>query len=213
MLLLQLSQCISSGCHHATPTPNIFLEVSLLWEGALRFRFDLASVIIQGATMPNLNPKFFLELSLLWEGGIMLLLRLSRGISSRCHHANHTPKCFWNCHCGMGTSCFCFDITKVFLQGGTMTTLNPQIFELVIIVGRGIMLLLRLSQGISLRCHHANPTPKKFRLFIIVGRGIMFLFRLSQIFRRGATMPTLQHQNFFGFVIIEGRGYYSSAST
>jgi len=59
MLLLQLSQCISSGCHHATLTPNIFLEVSLLWEGALRFRFDLASVIIQGATMPNLNPNFF----------------------------------------------------------------------------------------------------------------------------------------------------------
>ena len=59
MLLLQLSQCISSGCHHATLTPNIFLEVSLLLGGALRFRFDLASVIIQGATMPNLNPKFF----------------------------------------------------------------------------------------------------------------------------------------------------------
>ena len=58
-LLLRLSRGISSGFRHATPTPkNIFSELSL-WEGALCFRFDLAKVFLQGATMPPHIPNFF----------------------------------------------------------------------------------------------------------------------------------------------------------
>ena len=43
-------------------------------------------------------------------------------------------------------------------------------FLIVIIVGRGIILLLRLSQGISSGCHHATTT-LFFGIVIIVGRG------------------------------------------
>ena len=57
MRLLRLSQGISTECHHGIPTPNFF-ELSLLWEGALCFSFDLARVFLQGATMTP-KPMFF----------------------------------------------------------------------------------------------------------------------------------------------------------
>jgi len=59
----------------------------------------------------------------------------------------------------MDKSRFFFDLAKVFLQGATMPPLHPKIFFFgIVIVGRSIMLLLRLSQGISSGCHHATHT-------------------------------------------------------
>ena len=78
MSLLRLSQGISSGCNHATPTP-IFLELSLLREGELCLCFDLARVFLQGATMPPLH-HFFLGFVIegrvcysLWYNGLTML--------------------------------------------------------------------------------------------------------------------------------------------
>ena len=73
MLLLQHSQGIYSGYHHATlTTKNLFLfllELLSLWEeGIILLR--RISQAISGCTMPPLHPKFFLfllELSLLLE--------------------------------------------------------------------------------------------------------------------------------------------------
>ena len=75
MLPLPLSQGISSGCYHATPT--LFLELSL-WEGALCFCFDLARGFLQGATMSTI-PNFFFGFFVVWRG-IMLLFWLSQVI-------------------------------------------------------------------------------------------------------------------------------------
>ena len=58
MLQHRLNQGISSGCHHSTPK-TIFLELSLLWEVVLCFCFDLAKVLLQGATMLPLHSIFF----------------------------------------------------------------------------------------------------------------------------------------------------------
>ena len=66
MLLLRLSLSISSGCHHATPTPKTFFWIChYCWKGTLCFCYDLAMVFLQGATMPPLH--HFLELSLFQE--------------------------------------------------------------------------------------------------------------------------------------------------
>ena len=112
--MLRLIQGISSGCLHATPT-QFFPELSLLWAGCLIllrltqgisigchhakltplfgiviigrvacFCFDLEKVFLQDATTPPLH--FFWELSSFWEVDFMCLLRLSKGISSGCHH-------------------------------------------------------------------------------------------------------------------------------
>jgi hypothetical protein len=59
MRLLRFSQGISSGYHHATPTPYNFFDLSLLWEEALICCFDLANVFLGGATTPPLHPRIF----------------------------------------------------------------------------------------------------------------------------------------------------------
>ena len=158
------------------PPVHLFvLELSLLWEGLLCSCFDLAKVFLQGATIPPLHP-FFLIIIIVGKG-IMLLFRISQGISSGCHHA--TPKPFflelsllWE-----GALCFCFDLAKVLLQGATILLLQ---FFGIVIMGRGIMLLLRLSQGISSGCHHATPTPIFFDVSLLLDGGIMLPLGLSQ---------------------------------
>jgi len=70
--------------------------------------------------------------------------------------------------------CFCFDLDKVFLQGATTPPLHQKFFwNCHYFREVDIMLLLRLSQGISSGCHNANPTPKTFfsEFVIIAGRG------------------------------------------
>ena len=136
----------------------------------------------------------------------MLLLRLSQGISSGCHHAN-PYKLFRNCHyCGKGALSFCFDLAKVFFQGATIPPLH-HFSGIVINVGRGIMLMLRLRQGISSGCHNATPTHNFFFVIVIITRtGITLLLRLIQGISQGATTPPLHH--FFRIVIIVGRVPY-----
>ena len=57
MLLLRLSQGVSSGCHHATPTHN-FLELSL-WEGRLILLLRLSQGISSGCHHATPTPQFF----------------------------------------------------------------------------------------------------------------------------------------------------------
>ena len=79
----------------------------------------------------------------------MLLLRLRVFLQGANMPPLH-PNFFWNCHyCGKGELCFCVDLAKVFLQGATMPPLQPILLELSLLWEGGIMLLLRLSQGIS----------------------------------------------------------------
>ena len=93
-----------------------------------------------------------------------------------------------------------------------MPPLQPIIFGIVIIMGGGIMLLLRLTQGISSGCHHATPNPF-FGEFSLLWEGVLcFFFDLVKVILQGATMLPL-NANFFGIVIIMGRGHYASAST
>jgi len=113
-------------------TCTIFLIVIILGGGHY-VCFDLAKVLLQGATTPPL------------------------------HH-------FFNCHyCGKAALCFCFDLATVFFQDAT--TPPYTIFYLSLLWEGGIMLLLRLSQGISSGCHHATHTPKNSGFVIIAGRG------------------------------------------
>ena len=81
-------------------------------------------------------------------------------------------KNFWICHCGEGALCFRFDLAKVFLQGAPCHP-NTQIFllEFSLLWKGGIMLLLRLSQGISSGCHHVTPTPQFFSGIVIIVEG------------------------------------------
>jgi len=134
MLQLRLSQGISSGCHHATPTPffNIVISVG-------KGHYASASTY----------PGFF----------------------SGWHHATlHTKKIlfFGNCQCGEGAIFFCFDLDREFLQGAPCQPQTKK-FLICIIVGRGIMHRLRLSQGISSWCHHDKHKPN---FFFIAGRVI-----------------------------------------
>ena len=113
----------------------------------------------------------------------MLRPRISQGISSGCHDATPAHKRFRNCHyCGKGLLSFCCDLAKVIFQGATMPPLHHFLFlGIIIFVGRGIMLLLRLSQVIYSRCHHATPTTtNNFHLALLREGGIMLLLRLSQ---------------------------------
>jgi len=58
MLLLRLSHGISSGCHHATPSP-FFGIVIVSGSLALCFCFDLDKVFLHGATTTPLHQTFF----------------------------------------------------------------------------------------------------------------------------------------------------------
>ena len=87
MLRLRLGQAIYSGCTMPHLHQKIFLDLSLLLEGAQCFGFDLAKLFFQGATMPPLH-KFF---SHVVGRGNMLLLRIIQVISSGSHHAKLTP--------------------------------------------------------------------------------------------------------------------------
>jgi len=162
-------ESISSVCHHATPTPHFFWNCHYCGKGALCFRFDLAKLFLQGTTMPTLHQKFSFVIVIVGRG-IILLLRFSQGISSGCHHASPTP--FFNCHyCGKGALYFCFDIAKVFLQGATCRNCTQFFFRIVIIVGRVIMRLLRLRQGISSRCTMPTLYPNFFLNCNYCGKG------------------------------------------
>ena len=113
-----------------------------------------------------------------------------------------------NCHfVGRGHYASASTQSMYFLRVPASHPQHPIFFGIVIILGRGIMLLLRLSRGTSSGCHKATPTSKKFGIIIIVGRGIMPLLRLSQCISSGWHNSTPTPKNlFFGIVIIVARG-------
>ena len=153
MLLLRLSQVFRQG---ATMTPlHTFFKLFII-VGKGRYASASTQPSIQSGCY-HAPTIFFRDLSLLWEGGIMFLLRLSKGNSSGCHHANPTPF-FCICHyCGKVAFCFCFDVARVFLQGASMPPLHPYFLKLSLLRERD-----RYSQGIFSGCHHDTPTPYTF---------------------------------------------------
>ena len=132
MLPLRFSQRNSTGCQNATLN-QIFLELSLLWEGALCFFFDLANVFLQGATMPKLQP-IFLELSL-WEGALFLL-RLNEGISSGWRHATPKPPKFLDLSFWEGGIMRLLRLNQGISLGFHRARPTIKKFRLFIIVGR-----------------------------------------------------------------------------
>ena len=93
----------------------------------------------------------------------MFLLRLSKGNSSGCHHANPTPF-FCICHyCGKVAFCFCFDVARVFLQGASMPPLHPYFLNLSLLRERD-----RYSQGIF---QGATMTPLHPIFFDVISVG------------------------------------------
>ena len=235
MLLLLLSQGISSGCHHSTPIffgiiisvgkghfasastwPGYFFRVHHATPTTKKFFlchycgkgalcFDFVKVFLQ--VPPCHTYANFLSL---WRGCIMLLLRLIQGNSSGSHNANLTPF-FWNCHyCGNGALCFCFDLAKVFLQGATMPHLHPFFSELALLCEGCIILLLRISQGTSSGCHHATPTPTFFLNCRYFGKGALwYCFDLAKVFLQGETMPPLHTKN--SDLSLFRKGHHASA--
>jgi hypothetical protein len=89
--------------------------------------------------------------------------------------------------------CFCFALAKVFLQGATTPPLHH---FLQLLWEGGIMLLLRLSHGISSGCHHVTPTPI-FICHYCVKAALCFCFDLAKAFLQGATMPPLHLKIFW----------------
>ena len=135
--------------HYGKPTPKKILDLSLLWEEVLCFGFDLAKLFIQGAPLQQI----FCHCGK-WHYAYASNFQ---GISSRYLHAT-LKRNFLNCHYfGNGALCFGFDLTREFPQGATMPPLLKFFFPLPLLWG-GIMLLLRLIQGIFLGCHHATIT-------------------------------------------------------
>ena len=97
MLLLRLSQGISSECHHATPTPKIF-KFSLFCDVGIMLLLRPNQGISSGCHHAPLNPNFFI-FSIL-----VLLVVLDRD----------------------SPAALCFDLARVFLQGATMPPLHPR---------------------------------------------------------------------------------------
>jgi len=185
--------------------PKIFFDLSLLWEGGIIPPFDLAKVLLQCAT-----PRpIFISIVIIVGRGNMLLLRLTRGISSGCHHATPKPN-FLNCHyCWKGIMLL-IRLSQVISTGCHHASVHPIFFGIVIIVGRDIV-LLRLSQGISSRFHHATPTPFS-RNCHYCGKGhYVSASTYSRYFFR--LPPCHPYTKFFRLFIIVGRVHYNSAST
>jgi len=118
----------------------------------------------------------------------MFLLRHSQGISSGCYHATPTTNYFWNCHYyGRGHYASASTYPRYFFRVPPCHP-KPIFWGILIIVGRGIMLLLRLSQGNSSGCHHVTPKRKFFWNCHYYGKGALcfcldlarYLFRVPQ---------------------------------
>ena len=198
MLLLRLSQGISSGYHHTTPTQK---NCHYCGQGDLSFCLDLPKVFPQGDTMPHLQQKqiysklvlicewgiilrfrlsrgissgchpYTKKLSLLWAGCFILLLRFTQGISSGCHHVTPRPQKFRNCHyCMKRALCSCFDLARHFFM---VPPCHPytQLLRNCRYCGKGHYASVRLRQGISSGVTIQPLHPKKFGIVIIGGRG------------------------------------------
>ena len=194
---------ISSGCHHATPTPQFFWNCHYCGKGALCFRFDLAKLFLQGPTMPTLHQKFSFVIVIIVGRGIILLLRFSQVISSGCHHATPTP-IFFNCHyCGKGALYFCFELTKVFLQGATCHTCTQFFSELSLLWEGSLCFCFDLAKVFL---HDATmPTlyPNFFLNCHYCGKGALcFCFDLAIIFLQGATIPPIHRKCIIIIIII-----------
>ena len=81
-------------------------------------------------------------------------------------------------------------------------------FLIAIILGRGIMILLRLSQGIPSGCHHTTSTTNLFlNCHYWAKWALCFCFDLAKVFLQSATTPPLHI--CFGIVITVGKGALS----
>ena len=129
--------------------------------------FPLTKLFLQGA--PCHTYTHFLELSLLCEGAFYFYFDLAKlffqGATMPTLHQKFLDySLLWE-----GVLCFSFDLARVFLQVAIMPPYTHFLL-LFIIVGRGIVLLLRHSQVIFSGCHHATHIPKHFWL-IHCGKG------------------------------------------
>ena len=79
--------------NYGTATPKKFLDLSLLWERALRFGFDLAKLFLQGAkhATPTL---FFWNCHQCRKGALCFVFDLAR-VYFRVHHATINPIFFY----------------------------------------------------------------------------------------------------------------------
>ena len=158
--------------------------------------------------MPPLNPKRF-GIVIIVGRGIMLLLRISQGISSRCHHATPTPHFLDLSLFGKGALCFCFELAKVFLQGANMPPLNPKII-LDLSFGKGALSFCFELAKVFLQGATMPPLNPKFFLFLVLlvvwdrDSPSAFCFDLARVFLQDATMPL--HQFFLFLELYDGDG-------
>jgi len=107
---------------------------------------------------------------------------------------------FWNCHCGKGALCFCFDLARVFLQGATMPPLHPFLDLSLLWEGDRYSPGHYASASTYLGYFFRMPTCHPYTLYFL-DLSLMWerdkyspatiCFDLARVFLQGATMPSL----------------------
>ena len=80
-----------------------------------------------------------------------------------------------------------------------------QIFGLFIVVGRGIMVLLRHNYVFRVGATMSPQNQFFLDLSLLREGAFGFFFDLARVFFQGATTPPLHPENIYGFVIIVGK--------
>ena len=138
ILLFRLRQGISSGWHHANPTPQLFSDLSV-WVKRHYVSASIWTVYLFRANYGNPTAKIFFGSVIIVGRGITLRLRFSHCISSGCQTC-HRCTIFLDLSLVLERSImirlrlsqgifqsalfFCFDLARVFLQGDTIPPLN-----------------------------------------------------------------------------------------
>ena len=188
MLLLRLSQGISSGCHHATLTPKkVYFGFVIIWEGVVMLLLRLSQGISSGCTMPPLH-QFFRKCHYCGKGALCFCFDLAKVILQGATMPPLHLIFFRNCHfCGKGHYASASNSRGVS-SGSHHATPAPIFFRNCHYFGKGHY----ASASTYLRFFRVPPCHPytknwNYRYF---GRGSMLLLRLSQSISSGCHHAT-----------------------
>ena len=176
--LLPLSQGISSGCHHATPSPKFFLEVSLLGKGGIVLLLRLSQSISSWFHYDTPTPKSFRSFIIVGRG-IMLLLRLSQGISSGCHYTTPTHNFLLFIILGRGIILL-LPLSQGIYSGCHHTTPTPKCFFANSLLWEGALCFCFDLASFNLRVPPCHPYTQFLGICHYCGMGNLLLLRFSQ---------------------------------
>ena len=135
--LLRLDQGISSGYHHATPTPKtVFFGIAIIVGRGIMLLLRIRQGISSGCHHATPTHNFFWNCHYCGEGALCFCFDLAKVFLQGATMPHLHPFFFEFSLLWEEALCFCFDLAKVFLQGATMPLLQPIFFGIVVIVGR-----------------------------------------------------------------------------